>query len=315
MGHWIKQGLLYALPPGGLHPKLLTHAANPLPAHIADDVYRIFFSARDSSNRSSVGAVDVDIGTRQIVREHSQPFFEHGPTGSFYADGVSIGNCYEVGGTRYMLFMGWQAPTDGHWRGDIGRLVVRSDLTLALNSPTPFLGADPIDPISLSYPWVINASTDRFRMWYPSTKTWDAGNGEMLAVLNVADSADGHQWVRKGLGVPYELGRAQAFSRPNVLGDPIAGYEMWFSYRGGGGRSYRIGYAVSPDATDWELRLDDVGIDVSREGWDSEMIEYPFVFDHRGRRFMLYNGNGYGKSGFGIAELVASEATTGRGAR
>jgi hypothetical protein len=31
------------------------------------------------------------------------------------------------------------------------------------------------------------------------------------------------------------------------------------------------------------------------------MICYPFVFDHAGSRFMLYNGNGYGKTGFGIA--------------
>ncbi len=33
------------------------------------------------------------------------------------------------------------------------------------------------------------------------------------------------------------------------------------------------------------------------------MIEFPRVFDHGGRRFMLYNGNGYGKTGFGLAVL------------
>ena len=33
------------------------------------------------------------------------------------------------------------------------------------------------------------------------------------------------------------------------------------------------------------------------------MIEYPFVFDHDGSRYMLYNGNGYGKTGFGLAVL------------
>jgi hypothetical protein len=38
-----------------------------------------------------------------------------------------------------------------------------------------------------------------------------------------------------------------------------------------------------------------------RDGWDSEMIEYPFVFEHDGLRYMLYNGNGYGRSGFGLA--------------
>ena len=46
-----------------------------------------------------------------------------------------------------------------------------------------------------------------------------------------------------------------------------------------------------------------VGIDVSKNGWDSEMICYPYVFDHKGKRYMLYNGNGYGKTGFGLAVL------------
>ena len=75
---------------------------------------------------------------------------------------------------------------------------------------------------------------------------------------------------------------------------------MWYSYRGA---SYRIGYAESHDGRQWR-RLDTrVGIDVSLAGWDSEMIEYPFVFDHKELRYMLYNGNGYGKTGFGLAVL------------
>lgn len=78
---------------------------------------------------------------------------------------------------------------------------------------------------------------------------------------------------------------------------------MWFSYRSGTGETYRIGYAISSDGKQWKLALNETGIDVSASGWDSEMIEYPFVFDHEGRRYMLYNGNGYGKTGFGLAVL------------
>lgn len=33
------------------------------------------------------------------------------------------------------------------------------------------------------------------------------------------------------------------------------------------------------------------------------MIEYLFVFDHNGKRYMLYAGNGFGKTGFGLAIL------------
>jgi hypothetical protein len=50
------------------------------------------------------------------------------------------------------------------------------------------------------------------------------------------------------------------------------------------------------------LRMDDrVGIDVSHEGWDSEMIEYPHVFIHNEKKYMFYCGNKFGVSGFGYA--------------
>lgn len=300
---WQKLGMFYCPSNARRHPKLASHAANPLPVLLDGDVYRVFFSGRDSENRSSVGAVDIDIIKRKVVQEYSHPFFENGPEGSFYADGVSIGNCYETNGVQYMLFMGWQNPQGGHWRGYVGRLIVKPDLTLELDKEVPFMGFDAVDPISLSYPWVLKNEDGSFSMWYGSTKTWDAGNGEMLHVINHASSMDGHNWHRDGLAVPYELGRAQAFSRPTVVGDLEAGFEMWFSYRSGCGKRYRIGHALSKDARKWELSLDSTGIDVSAEGWDSEMIEYPFVFDHKGQRYMLYNGNGYGKTGFGLALL------------
>jgi len=213
---------------------------------------------------------------------------------------VSIGNCYDVGDKKYMLFMGWQSSLDKHWRGDIGRLIVSSELTLSLDSIEPFLGSNNLDPISLSYPWVDNHNNG-YRMWYGSTLTWDGGNGEMIHVINFATSPDGHNWHRKGLGVPYQIGKAQAFSRPTVIGNEQLGFEMWFSYRSGCGKKYRIGYADSSDGEQWMLNLEKAGIDVSQDGWDSEMIEYPFVFDHNDQRFMLYNGNGYGKTGFGFA--------------
>ena len=44
------------------------------------------------------------------------------------------------------------------------------------------------------------------------------------------------------------------------------------------------------------------GINPSQSGWDSDMIEYPCVFRHK-QNFMLYNGNGFGKTGIGIAVL------------
>jgi hypothetical protein len=86
---------------------------------------------------------------------------------------------------------------------------------------------------------------------------------------------------------------------------------MWFCYRGGlrfrtdPDQSYRIGYAESADGVTWERLDEQAGISRSESGWDSEMIAYPSVYVHRGRRHLLYNGNGFGRSGIGHA--VADE--------
>ena len=81
---------------------------------------------------------------------------------------MSIGNCYEIEGVRYMLFMGWQNPKNGHWRGDVGRLIVTSDLT-QVDTSDLFMGYDETDPISLSYPWVQVSPESGLNMWYGST--------------------------------------------------------------------------------------------------------------------------------------------------
>jgi hypothetical protein len=165
------------------------------------------------------------------------------------------------------------------------------------------LSVSPDDPISLSYPWVIQDGDGGYRMWYGTTVTWDAGNGEMLHVIREANSPDGIHWTPQDRKMPFAIGVAQAFSRPTMRIGEDGAHQMWFSYRSGTGASYRIGFADSSDGIDWTLRLDQAGIDVSPTGWDSEMIEYPFVFTHRGTTYMLYNGNGFGRSGIGLARL------------
>jgi hypothetical protein len=301
--YWKKLGQIYDLDKSHRHSKLLTHAANPLPIQLDGSVFRIFYSGRDEVNRSSIGAVDFDMDKLEVVQNHYEPFFLHGPSDSFFADGVSIGNFYCVNGSRYMLFMGWQAPPNSHWRGDIGRLIITPELNLKIESYKPFIDCNSIDPISLSYPWVSKRASIGYDMWYGSTLTWDAGNGEMLHVINHAFSENGETWERSGLAVPYTIGLAQAFSRPTVVQSNCGMLQMWFSYRGVG-QKYRIGYATSSDGFDWKLELDKAGITTSENGWDSEMIEYPYVFDYRGDRYMIYNGNGYGINGFGLAILT-----------
>ena len=294
---WEKLGLIYE--PSSEHPLLFSHATNPLPVYLKDNIFRIFYSARNRDNKSSVSYIDFDIEKLQVIYIHPEPVFTFGDEKSFYSHGVSIGNCYTDGINNYILFMGWQQPANQHWFGEIGRLQLSENKFLKLNPEIPFLKLDSDDPISLSYPFVL-FHENIYKMWYGSTIDWHSENGEMVHVIKFATSSDGVHWNKKGTAIPFQIGVAQAFSRPTVLFDE-EGFHMWYSYRSGSGIPYRIGYAVSKDGLTWENKINEVGIDVSAAGWDSEMICYPFVFDFKGRRFMLYNGNGYGKNGFGLA--------------
>ena len=115
---------------------------------------------------------------------------------------------------------------------------------------------------------------------------------------------DGINWNREGkVAIDYKDDFEYAISVPRIIKDKEC-YRMWFSSRATKNEpTYRIRYAESLDGIHWNRQADPVGISPSACGWDSEMVCYPFVFDHGVNRYMLYNGNGYGKTGFGLAIL------------
>ena len=75
-------------------------------------------------------------------------------------------------------------------------------------------------------------------------------------------------------------------------------WHMWYSYRGD---RYRIGYAQSRDGLDWTRMDHEGGLWPQGTAWESEMVEYGHVFTHRDELYMVYNGNGYGLTGLGVA--------------
>jgi hypothetical protein len=166
-------------------------------------------------------------------------------------------------------------------------------------SEAPVLDRSAVDPLFVASACV-HVEGDAWRMWYLSCVDWEmaAGRPRHRYHIRYAGSEDGVGWRPTGrVCIDFQSPYEYAISRPCVLRDRD-GYRMWYSCRG---TSYRIGYAESPDGLGWERRDGEAGIDVSDSGWDSEMIEYPHVFDHGGRRYLLYNGNGYGRTGFGLA--------------
>lgn len=77
-----------------------------------------------------------------------------------------------------------------------------------------------------------------------------------------------------------------------------------FDFRAGQGRGYRLGYAWSDDLHHWHRDDSQMASLASVNDWDSEMQCYPHLFRCDEKVYLLYNGNAFGKAGFGLAELV-----------
>jgi hypothetical protein len=168
-------------------------------------------------------------------------------------------------------------------------------------SIAPLLERNSIDPYLTASPSVL-VEGGVWRMWYVSGTGWEVKDGQPRHYYHIkyAESSDGIDWSRKGIVcIDYQSEDEYAIARPCVIKEGSL-YKMWYSHRG---KNYRAGYAESSDGLRWERKDAESGIEVSDSGWDSEMIAYPFVFHDQGKRYMLYNGNGYGKTGIGLAVL------------
>jgi hypothetical protein len=137
-------------------------------------------------------------------------------------------------------------------------------------------------------------------MWYGSNIAWGPVKQDMRHLIKYAESDDGIRWTRRNVvAIDFKSPDEYAICKPCVRRTG-ARYQMWFCARG---QAYRIGYAESDDGITWQRMDEAAGIDVSESGWDSHMVEYPFVFDHKGDRYLLYAGDGFGRTGFGLAIL------------
>ena len=143
-------------------------------------------------------------------------------------------------------------------------------------------------------------------MWYLSCTKWEMIDEQVKHYYHIkyATSKDGIDWERNNeIAIDFAYQNEYAISVPRVVKEEN-GYKMWYSHRGGSkSEYYRIGYAESEDGIKWNRKDDIVNLDTSEKGWDSKMLCYPFILDYGGDRYLLYNGNDYGKTGFGLAIL------------
>jgi hypothetical protein len=296
--NWIKKGVIFD-PPDGL-AWAQTHAALPV-ADPIDGRYRIYFSGRDEKARARIGFFEITLDNpKEILRVAQEPVIGLGPLGAFDDSGVTTSCVVTHGDRKFHYYSGWSVGLTVPFYFFVG-LAISDDggETYTRVSRAPVLERNEVDPYLTASPFVL-VEGELWKMWYVSGTGWELRNGQPRHYYHIkyAESADGIHWRRDGVVcIDYQAEDEYAFARPCVLKEDGI-YKMWYSYRG---KNYRIGYAESVDGLHWQRRDGASGIEVSGSGWDSEMLAYPFVFDAQGQRFMLYNGNGYGRTGIGLA--------------
>lgn len=299
---WIKLGRIFR---PGHYSWMASHAHVPFHETLKGGLFRIHFSSRDQQNRARGGYFDLDIeNPHQMLNISGNPTLDLGPLGAFDDSGVVPSSIVDYQGKKYMYYAGWTKAVTVPFHFHIG-LAISEDggLSYQRYSNAPVLGRNFNDPYITGAPFVIKEG-DIFKMWYVSATKWEAQEGNKpkhYYTIKYATSEDGISWKTSNhLCIPYK-DEEYAIARP-VVYKSADEYHMWFTYRGGK-NTYRVGTASSDDGIEWRRAVTPLGIDVSEEGWDSEMICYASPLEYKGKMYALYNGNGYGYTGIGLAVL------------
>lgn len=299
--NWNKHGLIFHVDKNS--DWMQTHASLPFADHLKNNDFRIFFSSRNSDNRAQVGFIDIDITQpNKILNQSVNPVLSIGDLGSFDEYGIMGSSLVNFKGKKYLYYIGWNIGTSIPFRWSIGLAISKDGgKTFEKFSKGPILDRNHIDPYMVSSPTVIY-DNDLWRMYYISPTTCFYENNIFKAPYNIryAESEDGINWKRNGVvAVDFKYQNEFAIGRASIIKENNL-FRMWYSYSID---KYRIGYAESDDGIKWERKDEEVGITVSKSGWDSESIEHCYVFNHLNSKYMLYSGNDFGKSGFGLASL------------
>jgi hypothetical protein len=310
---WSKKGLLFN-PKDYETPEWMSEFAQAPHVLQFDNFIRVYFSCRPKPDEngqyvSYSAFVDFDFDFK-VINISENPILKLGKLGCFDEFGTYPVSVIKNKEEYFAYYAGWTRCDSVPFNTAIG--FAKS------NHPDFFekIGDGQLISYSLEEPFVISGPkirkfNDKYFLFYIAGTEWilDNGKPEPVYKIKMAKSNDGINFTKlnKQL-IEDKLGIHEAQASPDVF-FKNGKYHMFFCYRGGKEyrgkqNGYRIGYASSTDLIVWDRKDELVGIDVSEEGWDSEMISYPHVFELNGEIHLFYLGNSVGKEGFGWATLV-----------
>lgn len=316
---WKKLGKIFDPTQYNLSNNCVEFAQSPQTL-IFDDFVRIYFSTREIDKTgkylSHISFIDFDKSFKEIIAVSQNTVIKLGGLGCFDEHGIFPLNILKDNNKILGYIGGWSRRKSIPIETSIGLSVSKDNgLTFQRVGDGPVLTSSVSEPFLVGDPFVLNIKGS-YHMWYIYGVRWiyDSINNVKERVYKIGHSIsfDGVSWKKEGrqlINDKLNPNECQALPTVIKIGEI---YHMYFCYRQAinfrrdKNNSYRIGHAFSEDLQNWVRDDDNGGIEISEDGWDSGMMCYPHVFHCEGQVYMLYNGNDFGRFGFGLAVLENS---------
>ena len=292
-----------------------THAQSPQLVQIGD-INRIYFSARPKVSEgilptTRVLYVDYDPEFREIVDFSRDEVLGQAILGAYDEHGIFPFHVSQINGRTFGYISGWSRRVSVPVETAIGiSESLDGGKTFQRLGNGPILSASLHEPFLVGDPFII-PSKNEFLMYYIAGTEWKVTKFEKdlqrVYKIRIARSFDGINWepTLKNI-IDDSLGPNECQALPSVVS---AGNEliMAFCYREmskfreNGKGAYQIGFATSPDLLNWNRNNQLLEIESHKSKWDDGMRCYPNINIVKDRIHIFYNGNDFGKNGFGLA--------------
>ena len=264
---------------------------------------RVYGGLRDAEGASRIGYVDIDANDpTKVLKVSDKPVLDLGNDGMFDDNGVILGDVVRASdGSIRMYYVGFQLPAKAKFLAFTGVAISHDGGdTFKRHQEKPILDRAPNGHFFNAIHTALYEN-GKWKFWcgagskwqklgdniYPSYSTWYAESENGLDAIEV---------IAECL-VPE--GREYRIGRPRVI--KLNGqYHMFFT-SDTLDKEYRGGVAISEDGIKWRRTKINYPVTVGN-GWESEMACYfaPFVVDNN--LYACYNGNGMGRTGFGLVK-------------
>jgi hypothetical protein len=307
--NWSKIGQIFS--PKGDIDWMNHYAAQVCPIEFGDFI-RVYFTTRsklDSNGNyeTKITFLDCDKNDpNKIISIHNKPLLPLGKPGSFDEHGTMMSEILFHENKYWLYYLGWQRSSTVPYITTLGLALSDDGVNFQKVSDGPIIGLNRFSPFGVAKSSIL-IENGKFNMWYTHYNSWANISNHYRPTYDI-------RFATSSNGLDWEFNDNVCISPTHnneTLGAPCVKkinnkYHMWYGYREklNKGENYKMGYASSLDKLNWERQDHLNTITNSENGWDSEMVCYPYIIEIQKQLLMFYSGNGYGKEGFGFCKKI-----------